>query len=355
MVAFLENIVLIWLHGRESLLGFPDYVNLYYELIKYTWGWSYEKLSYLDVVVMVQGNKISTDVYCKPTDTHQHLHYGCCNPTHVKKGIPCGQALRVKRICSTEEGYRDRLRDLCSNFIKRGFKENLVDSEFERARVKTRESLLCQDSNRRDHKINKRLPLVMTFHPALLGVGKIIHSLWPILHASEDMRSIIEEKPMIVYRRPKNLKDNLVRSKLKGGSGDKGMRKCGKSRCQIYNFVEEGSKFCRNGRILLYYLFDCDSAGVIYVIICKKCSKIYMGSTITSFRRRFNNHKSSVKRYGNGERGIPGEHLYAHFYERGHEGIKDMLVKIVDRTDVSDPTKREGFWAYKLDSFVPKV
>ena len=34
---------------------------------------------------------------------------------------------------------------------------------------------------------------------------------------------------MIVYRRPKNLKDNLVRSKLKGeGSRDKGMRKCGK-------------------------------------------------------------------------------------------------------------------------------
>ena len=31
-----------------------------------------------------------------------------------------------------------------------------------------------------------------------------------------------------------------------------------------------------------------------------------------------------------------------------------MLVKIVDGTDVSDPTKREGFWAYRLDSFVPK-
>ena len=31
-----------------------------------------------------------------------------------------------------------------------------------------------------------------------------------------------------------------------------------------------------------------------------------------------------------------------------------MLVKIVDRTDVSDPTKREGFSTYKLHSFVPK-
>ena len=159
---------------------------------KYTWEWSYEKLSYLDVMVMVQGNKISTDVYCKPTDTHQYLHYGSCHPRHVKKGIPYGQALRVKRICSTEESYRDRLRDLRSNFIKRGFKENLVDSEFERARAKTRESLLCQDSNRRDIKRNKRLPLVMTFHPALSGVGKIIDSLWPILDASEDMRSIFE-------------------------------------------------------------------------------------------------------------------------------------------------------------------
>ena len=75
---------------------------------------------------------------------------------------------------------------------------------------------------------------------------------------------------------------------------------------------------------------------------------------ITSFRRRFNNHKSSVKRYGNGQKDIPGEHFYAHFYEDGHEGIKDILVKIVDRTDVSDQTKREGFCAHKLDCFVSK-
>ena len=31
-----------------------------------------------------------------------------------------------------------------------------------------------------------------------------------------------------------------------------------------------------------------------------------------------------------------------------------MVVKIVDKTDVSDPTRREGFWTYKLDSFVLK-
>ena len=28
-------------------------------------------------------------------------------------------------------------------------------------------------------------------------------------------------------------------------------------------------------------------------------------------------------------------------------------VKIIDKTNVNNPTTREGFWAYKLDSFIP--
>ena len=31
-----------------------------------------------------------------------------------------------------------------------------------------------------------------------------------------------------------------------------------------------------------------------------------------------------------------------------------MVTKIIDRTNVNEPTNREGFWAYKLKSFVPK-
>ena len=70
-----------------------------------------------------------------------------------------------------------------------------------------------------------------------------------------------------------------------------------------------------------------------------------------SFRKRLNNHKSSVTRYGKGQRGMAGEQLYAHFFEPGHNGINDMCIKINDKTDINEPTKREGFWAYKLNSF----
>ena len=50
---------------------------------------------------------------------------------------------------------------------------------------------------------------------------------------------------MVAYRRPKNLKDVLVGAKLKGEDSDlkdKGMKKCGKSRCQICKYVDEGCK-----------------------------------------------------------------------------------------------------------------
>ena len=93
-------------------------------------------------------------------------------------------------------------------------------------------------------------------------------------------------------------------------------------------------------------MFDCDLSGVIYLIICKKCSKIYVGSTTTSFRIRFNNNKGSAKRYGTGQRGMPGEHLYAYFHKASNEGIEDMAANIIQRRDVKDPKRRNFFCSY---------
>lgn len=52
--------------------------------------------------------------------------------------------------------------------------------------------------------------------------------------------------------------------------------------------------------------------------------------------------------YGKGQRYIPGEHLYAHFFSEGHEGLADLDVNILN------PTNRETFWTFELDTFVPK-
>ena len=40
----------------------------------------------------------------------------------------------------------------------------------------------------------------MEFYPALSGVSKVTDLLWPVLHASDDIRKIFEEKPTLPFK-----------------------------------------------------------------------------------------------------------------------------------------------------------
>ena len=163
--------------------------------------------------------------------------------------------------------------------------------------------------------------------------------------------------PMRSFRRPKNFKDNLVRVKRQPlQEKAKGMFCCGKTRCKVCNYFKPSNSFIGNVDKRSFHInhsFDCDSCGFIYLITCKRCGKQYVGSTITSFRIRFCNHKSSLNWYGRGQRGICGEHLYAHFWEDGHKCLKDANTQIIDVTNVRDTTYREAFWIEKWNSCLP--
>ena len=60
-----------------------------------------------------------------------------------------------------------------------------------------------------------------------------------------------------------------------------------------------------------------------------------------------------MNRYGKGQRGICGEHLYAYFWEDCHDGLNDVIMQIIDVTDVRDPTRREAFWIEKRKCYEP--
>ena len=80
--------------------------------------------------------------------------------------------------------------------------------------------------------------------------------------------------------------------------------------------------------------FNCDFAEVVYLLLCKRCDKQYVGSTTTTFHMCFNIHKSSLRTFGKGQRRIPGEQLYVHFCVEFKVGVNDSIFSGNDQQNV---------------------
>ena len=69
------------------------------------------------------------------------------------------------------------------------------------------------------------------------------------------------------------------------------------------------------------------------------CIVQYTGQTTDRSKCRiFDRNKQCMQGY-----------LYNHFESEGHNGfLEDVSSTLIDKTDDSDPTKRETFWMYTL-------
>ena len=78
----------LWEHGEEKLKSFIDHINKMHPTTKFAADWSKTSINFLDVTVSITKGIIETDVYVKPTDSHQYLLSSSCHPFYCKKGIP---------------------------------------------------------------------------------------------------------------------------------------------------------------------------------------------------------------------------------------------------------------------------
>ena len=61
-----------------------------------------------------------------------------------------------------------------------------------------------------------------TYYPRLPRLNKITRNYLPVLHVSQRLKEAIPDAPIIAFRRPRNLRDLLVRAELKSTSEDTG-------------------------------------------------------------------------------------------------------------------------------------
>ena len=94
---YIDDTFVIWPHDERYLRTFVKYINECHPLIKFMTEWSPRSVMFLDTQVTVNDEgRLTTNLYVKPTDTHQYLHRDSCHPGHCKHSIPYSQALRIR-------------------------------------------------------------------------------------------------------------------------------------------------------------------------------------------------------------------------------------------------------------------
>ena len=99
-----------------------------------------------------------------------------------------------------------------------------------RANSLDRATLLNQESRCTEKRKDRRIPFVVSYHPALSELTSIVSRLQNMLEASKEHKGLFRQQPLVVFRHAPNLKDSLVMAKvpkLHKGLG-KGCFRCGK-------------------------------------------------------------------------------------------------------------------------------
>ena len=177
---YFDDIFFIWQHAEDMLKEFLGLLNSCHPTIKFTYEYSSNKINFLDVVVKCHVDKIVTDLYVKPSDTHQYLETSSFHVFHCKKSIPYSQTLRLNRLCS-EGVFFDSIWNELEQWLKaRGHRDDLVREQILRARKFKRDDQL--DRKPREATKNK-LIFNITYHPAFARIKDTLSKIHLLLHS----------------------------------------------------------------------------------------------------------------------------------------------------------------------------
>ena len=189
---YIDDIFMLGQHGEKEL---EKFLNCYHLTIKFTADYSREEIHFLDVSVRKRNNHLVTDLYIKPTDTHQYLHASSCHVYHSKNSIPYSQALRLNRICSENSSYDKRCNELEVWLRERGYSDKLVRQQILKARTHKRKDLL---NNMKDKRNDYQLVFNITYHPNFSKLKDTMSFLHLLLKPDQEHQKVFHKVPLLL-------------------------------------------------------------------------------------------------------------------------------------------------------------
>ena len=114
----------------------------------------------------------------------------------------------------------------------------------------------------------KRDPSSVSFRPSIHRVCKILLSNWSLLQVRTEVAQILDQPPLLAYKRDTNILDMLVRSKLRQpATRPPGTTPCNTPKCRTCPFICTATKIQGpKSQMNITKQFNCLTYYILYVI-----------------------------------------------------------------------------------------
>ena len=305
---FLDDVFLKWRMSLGDPKEFFDVLNNIEEKIKFTMETG-KRISFLDVqFILKDDGHLSTDIYYKPTDTHNYVQWGSFHPHKTLTNIPFSLARRLIIIVSDDYVRNFRYDELKQWLMRKKYPVDVINSGIDRARKLNRESILSADDNLVNEQMSS-IPFVFTNNCCNPEVLNTVRRGLDILKPSERMQTVMKDKTVVAARRqPRNLKSILFKPRFDSHTNkDKGSvlpckkdsnRKKTRGRpCKCCDLLQECTHIIFKGAnepFEIRFHFTCDTRNVIYAITCLGCGDNYIGKTEREVRDRCTEYRNAI-------------------------------------------------------------
>ena len=158
----------------------------------------------------------------------------------------------------------------------------------------------------------------------------------------QKLKEIFPEPPLVAYKKQKNIRQKLIRSKVppeprRPKRKLPGMKRC--NGCTYCPYIMVGDKVKFTASNYIHHIttqITCFSSNLIYLITCLKCLMQYVGETDRRLKDRFLEHQGYVR--GNKLSKATGNH----FNLPGHShSLSDMHITALEQIHNNDPMYRK--------------
>ena len=275
---YIDDIFLIWTGTMNEFEHFIENLNKCHSTIKFDYEISKNKVNFLDTTVYKDcNNKLRTKLYTKPTDRQNYLHVKSEHPPSIKNSIAYSQALRIRKICYEEEDLNQNCEQLAKTFKNRGYNLEKIKEQINRAKSTPRNELLKTKTK----TPSKRIPLIVKYNRTLPPLRKFINEQWKILQIDKKIQDTFKERPIVAYKRNKNLKDYIGSNRIENNkkipykSTTNKIKRCepclGRSGNLCCKQIKSTNKFrsdITNKEYKIFHNSNCKSKNLIYLMEC---------------------------------------------------------------------------------------